>query len=166
MLLFSSFFSVIFSSYFFWWKNPIFLADLCAGHPDICVGKITIIVSDNGLSPERRQAIIWTNAGILFIETWGINFSEILSEIHTFSFKKIHLQMSSGKWRPSCLGLNVLTHGGLMTHIRSVNWEISFIIISIFRLGCCPCPIQRGWQHQATANTGSPSLSVLWVNPS
>ena len=74
----------------------------------ICVGKLTIIGSDNGLSPGRRQAIIWTNAGILFIRTLGTNFSEILSEIHTFSFKKMHLKMSSGKWRPFCLGLNVL----------------------------------------------------------
>ena len=31
---------------------------------------------------------------------------------------------------------------------------------------CCPCPIQRGWQHQAKPNTGSPSISVLRVNPS
>ena len=30
--------------------------------------KLTILGSDNGLSPERRQAIIWTNAGILLIE--------------------------------------------------------------------------------------------------
>ena len=33
----------------------------------ICVSKLTIIDSYNGLSPERRQAIIWTNAGILLI---------------------------------------------------------------------------------------------------
>ena len=44
----------------------------------ICVGKITIIVSDNVLSPGRRQAIIWTNAWILLIRTLGTNFSEIL----------------------------------------------------------------------------------------
>ena len=30
----------------------------------ICVGNLTIIGPDNGLSPGRRQAIIWTNAGI------------------------------------------------------------------------------------------------------
>ena len=36
------------------------------------------------------------------------NFSEILIGIQIFSFKKIHLKMSSGKWRPSCLSLNVL----------------------------------------------------------
>ena len=62
----------------------------------ICVSKIITIGSDNGLSPGRRQAIIWTNAGILLIESLGTNFSEILIEIRTFSFKKIHLKMSSG----------------------------------------------------------------------
>ena len=75
----------------------------------ICVSKLTIIGSDNGLSPGRHQAIIRTNAGILLIGTLGTNFSEILSEIHTFSFKKMHLKMSSGRWRPFCLGLNVLS---------------------------------------------------------
>ena len=29
----------------------------------ICVGKLTMIGSDNGLSPGRRQAIIWNNFG-------------------------------------------------------------------------------------------------------
>ena len=38
----------------------------------------------------------------------GTNFGEIPIEIQTFSLKKIHLKMSSGKWRPLCLGLNVL----------------------------------------------------------
>ena len=33
----------------------------------ICVGKRIIIGSENGLSPSRRQAIIWTNAGLLSI---------------------------------------------------------------------------------------------------
>ena len=65
----------------------------------ICVGNLTIIGSDNGLSPGRRQAITWTNVGILLIGPLGTNFSEMLIEIHTFSFKKIHLKMSIGKWR-------------------------------------------------------------------
>ena len=64
--------------------------------------KLTIIGSDNGLSPGRRQAIIaiiWTNAGILSIWHWGTNFSDILITIHIFSVKKTHWKMSSGKWR-------------------------------------------------------------------
>ena len=74
----------------------------------ICVSKLTIIGSDTGLSPGRRQAIIWTNAGILLIRPLGTNFSQILSEIHAFSFKNIHLNISSGKWQAFCLCLNVL----------------------------------------------------------
>ena len=76
----------------------------------ICVGNLIIIGSDNGLSRNRRQAITSTNVGILLIGPLGTNFSEMLIEIHTFSFKKIHLKMSSGKWRPFCLGLNVLSY--------------------------------------------------------
>ena len=74
----------------------------------ICVGNLTIIGPDNGLWPGRCQAIIWTNAGMLLIGPWGTNFSEILIGIHTFSFKKINLKMSSAKWRPFHLGLKVL----------------------------------------------------------
>ena len=74
----------------------------------ICVSNLIIIGSDNGLSPCRRQAIIWTNAGILFIGPLGTTFSEILNEMLTFWFMKMRLKVSSAKWRPFCLGLNVL----------------------------------------------------------
>ena len=74
----------------------------------IYVSKLTIIASDNGLSPGRRQAIIWNNDGILWIGLLGTKFSEISIEILTFSFKKMRLKVSSAKWRPFCLGLNVL----------------------------------------------------------
>ena len=74
----------------------------------IYINKQTIIGSDNGLSPGRRQAIIWTNAGILLIGTLGTNFSEILIEIWIFSLKKMCLKVSSAKQRPFYLGLNVL----------------------------------------------------------
>ena len=83
----------------------------------ICVGNRTIIVSDNGLSPGRRQAIIRTSAGLLFIGTLGTNFREILIEIFIFSFKKMRLKVSSAKWQPFCLDLNVLKTG---THM---NWH-------------------------------------------
>ena len=74
----------------------------------ICVVKLTIIGSDNGLSPGRRQAIIWTNDWILSIGTLGTNFNDILIGIQTFSFQKMEFEKSSAKWRPFCLGLNVL----------------------------------------------------------
>ena len=71
----------------------------------ICVGKLTIIGSDNGLSPGRRQAIIRTSAGILLIRNkhqWNFNRnSNIFIQENAF-------EVSSAKWRPFCLGLNVL----------------------------------------------------------
>ena len=54
----------------------------------ICVGNLTIIGSDNGLSPGRRQAIIWINARILLIGPLGTNFTEIAFAIQTFLVKK------------------------------------------------------------------------------
>ena len=74
----------------------------------ICVSKLTIIGSDNGLSPDRRQTIIWTSAGLLLIGPLGTNFSEILIKILTFSFKKMRLKVFSAKRQPFCLSLNVL----------------------------------------------------------
>ena len=55
-----------------------------------------------------RQAIVWSNAGILLIGHIGKNFNEILIEIHIFSFEEIHSKISSGKWqvflsRPPCV---------------------------------------------------------------
>ena len=75
----------------------------------ICVSTLTIIDSDNGLSPGRRQAIIWTNAWILLIAPLGTNFNEILIKILTFYFKIMHLKLSSEEWQPFCICLNVLS---------------------------------------------------------
>ena len=91
------------------WRRPCDLEKIHWGRvTHICVSKLTVIGSDNGLSPGRCQAIIWTNDGILLIQTLGTNFSEILGEIHSFLFSKMHLKMSSAKWRLYGLGLNEL----------------------------------------------------------
>ena len=104
----------------------------------LCVSKLTSIASDNGLSPGRRQVIIWTNARILLIGPLRTNFSEILCEIHTFSFNKMRLLMSSGKWRPFCLGLNVF-----------IKCTLRFTLASYLasRLTCTSC---------------SPSMGMVW----
>ena len=77
--------------------------------PHICVSRLTTIGSDDGLSPSRHQPLSKPMLGILLIRILGTNFGETLSEIHTFSFKKMFLKMSSAKWRSFCLGFNVLT---------------------------------------------------------
>ena len=73
------------------------------------LSKSNTIDSYSGLSPGRCQSIIWTNVGILLVWPLGTNFSEMLLEIQTFPFMKMHLKMLSVKWRQFYLGLNVLT---------------------------------------------------------
>ena len=101
--------------------------------------------SDNGLPPDWRQAIIWKNAGILLIGPLETNFSEIVIKIHTLSFKKMHLKMSSGKWRPFCLGLNVLskqvwTYGWLEPReswVMKVYLKMFFFFFSLIIIWKC-----------------------------
>ena len=124
---------VITSPWLYWWSGWIncWLAEGWALHglthwgrvTHICVSKLPIIGSDNGLSPGWRQAIIWINAGILLIGPLGTNFNEILIAIHIISLKKIHLKMLSGKWRTFCLGLNVLRlqHCCVYSHLQWKN---------------------------------------------
>ena len=75
----------------------------------LILSKKSLLISSfvtDAVGPTR--VIIWTSAGILSIGPLGTNFSsEILIDIYIFSFKKMHLKISSGKWRPYLLGLNV-----------------------------------------------------------
>ena len=72
-----------------------------------CVNKLTITGSDNGLSPDRRQTIIWTNPGIFFIEPLGSNFSEILRNSYIFiqenPFWNVVCEMVAILSRPPCV---------------------------------------------------------------
>ena len=125
----------------------------------ICVSELTIIGSDNGLSPGRRQAIIWTNAGILLFRPLGTNFSEILIEIHIFSFKKMHSKCSSAKWRPFCLGINVL-RSSLAFFMRPF-FSRALIFCTIGQLMCIQKAFEPGWWW-LSALMGPGHLQRLW----
>ena len=107
--------------WFFFWHGLIAIPVLThwGRVTHMCVSKLTIIGSDNGLSPDRRQAIIWINAGILLIGPLGTNFSEIVIEIQTFSSKRIRLKMSSATCCSFRLGLNVL----ISNYILCIMWD-------------------------------------------
>ena len=94
-------------TYFICITRPQWINSLRPSAAYIYVSKLTIIGSDNGLTRTRRQAIFQTNTGVLLIWPLGTNCSETIILINTFSFKKMHLKMLSGKCRPFCLSLNV-----------------------------------------------------------
>ena len=87
----------------------------------IWVSNLTSIGSDKVLSPDQHPAIIWTSPGIFLIGPLGTNVIEILIEIHTFSFKKMHLKMSSAKLRQVSFGLNVLI---VMYMWQGLCWKV------------------------------------------
>ena len=51
--------------------------------------------SDNGLVPERHQAITWTNAILLSTGPLAANISKMLMKSQTFSSKQMHLKILS-----------------------------------------------------------------------
>ena len=147
----------------------------CGRVTHISVSNLTIIGSDNGLVPDWCQAIIWTNAGILLIQTLGTNFSEILSKIYAFSFKKMHSKMLSAKWWQICLGLNVLSPVALpywdlnkvdkIMHFQMVYFEENYIPLKIPRFICDWVLVNYYHMHQVTslgtaAIIGLPQLPV------
>ena len=77
----------------------------------ICVGNLTIDVSDNGLSPRRHRAIIWTTAEILLIWPLRTNLSEIWENfiwnsnifIEENLFKNVVCDMLSIPSQPQCI---------------------------------------------------------------
>ena len=74
----------------------------------ICISKLTIIGSDNGLSPGRHQAIIWTKAGMLLNGPLATNFSESLIQNSQIFIQEYAFESVVYKWWLFCLGLNVL----------------------------------------------------------
>ena len=64
--------------------------------------------SDNGLSPIRRQAIIYTNAILLSIGPLGTKFSQNVFEIQTFFIQEnasenVVCEMADILFRPHCV---------------------------------------------------------------
>ena len=85
-----------------WWVKSLTPSDTCMRHQ----------INHHWF---RQWLVAWpapshylNHAGMLLIGPLGTNFSEILVGIHTFSFKRMHLKMSSGKWRHFCISLGVL----------------------------------------------------------
>ena len=66
----------------------------------ICVSKLSITGSDNGLSLGRHQSIIWTNAGIFLIRSLGTNFNVIFIKVIYFH-SKINSKISQCLQLPS-----------------------------------------------------------------
>ena len=110
----------------------------------ICLGNLTIIGSDKGLSPGRPEAINWTNDGLLLIRPLVTNFSEILIFFLHFHSRKCILRYrlendSHFISRSQCV------------NARRSTWRV-------FCFKSVSCSLEIKWFHY------SHPLSKLWPN--
>ena len=68
---------------------------------------IVLVSSDNGLSSNKHQAIIWSNSDTSLFWPRGWNWMKFFIENKTFSFENNVFKMLSAKQRPFCIGRNV-----------------------------------------------------------
>ena len=76
----------------------------------ICVSDLTIIGSDNGLSPGRRQAIIRTNARILLKRPLRTNLRNSIIFIHDNAFESVVCEKAAILSRPQYLKHTIISH--------------------------------------------------------
>ena len=116
---------------FLFWNQCIKSSPLSACHI-YAPGNGVSIGSDKGFSTVRRQAITWTNAGVLLIGLIGRNFNEIWIEILSFSFKKMRLKMLSAKmaailsrqrWVNADTNFQVCLQSGILWIISQFNGD-------------------------------------------
>ena len=106
-----------------------------------------------------------TQCWIIVHQTLRTIFSEILVKIQTFSFKKMHLKVSSAKCRPFCLGLNVLIKEllnnslaqGIVIHFKKDNFQIHSFMINVMNI-----LVKDTCRHQAISWT-SVDLFIITV---
>ena len=117
----------------------------------ICVCDLTTIGSNNGLSPGRRLAIIWTIVWLLLVEPLRANFSEVVIEIHTFPLKKIQLEISSVKWHLFRTCLNVLR----LKRLSSSSHPATLCLWTLYQESCARSRCQG-------ACTNNYTLKDMW----
>ena len=130
----------------------------------ICIGKLIITGSDNGLSSGRCQTIIWTNAGILLIGPLGRNCSEILHDDiikwkhfpHYWPFvRRIHRSpvnsLHKGQWRGTlmfsliCAWINSWVN-------KLWGWWFETPSCSLFTEDKATLVQVKAWCHQGTSD--------------
>ena len=98
----------------------------------ICISKLTIIGSYNGLSPGRRQAIIWTNVNQCWNivnwtlrnkHQWNLNWnSNIFTQEN--AFKSVVCETASILSQPQCVDLRIVgpfQYKDVIYHYRNLN---------------------------------------------
>ena len=114
--------------------------------PHICLSELCSIGSGNGLSPDRRQAITWTNVYLLTVRNklqWNLNQNKKLF-IHEHASEPIVCEMaailSRGRWvicLPVCLSLGHINPATITWTTILLPYLKSQVIASHWILATC-----------------------------
>ena len=111
----------------------------------ICVSKLTVVGSDNGLSPGWRQAIIWINDGILLIRPLGLQWN-LKQNWHIFiqenAFENIVCEIAAILSRSQCVK-------------RILTQRRSYVLSSV--------ALTTSWQHEVQMISISECLLWYWL---
>ena len=85
-----------------------------------------------------------------------------LNRMYTFSFKEMYLHMSHGKWRPSCIGLNVLNLNSNMpcSHLQCLFWVL-LKCTELYRDPIYLCNLIRNSRNHLCLSTLNKQLNCL-----
>ena len=124
----------------------------------ICVGKLTSIASDKGLSHGRRQAIIWNIAGIMLIGTLGTfnRNSNIFIEENTF--ENVVGEISAILSQPQCANYMKWWESSLwgIFLTKAVEHKVELPAIwHAMTLVFCHCHISRNVSYWRFVGSGS-----------
>ena len=131
----------------------------CPPHVDVvtftwCVGKLTIIGSDNGSSAGRRQAIIWIGGGILLIALLGTNFGEIfIGFLNVFiqdnALGNVVCEMASILSRPQCgnfaFGFHMLDYLWVTKYYQFITHTHTYFVFLFQLMYLIPENINCSW---------------------
>ena len=119
----------------------------------------SIIALDNGLSPVRRQAIIWTNTGILSIGPLGTKFSEILYDILIFRkdfLDKVLFSIPGPFWYQGLLDIEAW----IIHYFHIFQWYVITHPYLSFSSGLNKPKLVHGW-----VITSHSSIHIFFIHP-
>ena len=115
----------------------------------IYVSNLTSTGSDNGLSPGRRQTIIWSNAGILLIGHFKL-------KLQTQNKLKMATILS---W-PQCVNYECIVHGKKLSMMRWKQYSYYWALLCGESTGHQSIPSTNGLQCKKLMF----SLLSFWIN--
>ena len=126
----------------------------------ICASKWDYHGSDNGLSPARRQPIIWTYCESV---VWEITRVKSITKYHNFYFRNF-IGKRRQKWRPFCLCKLTPVSAALDSHVSyKLATMCTALLMATVRFYCVIPLTHWGRDKMAAISQTTLSNAFSWI---